>query len=250
MTNRALLSYLPLMFRDYLLTRGGAMLVVSIVFVGPILIAFGSTNVEMTPEQMSGQAIGVIQAVSTFLTLIATYGLIGQDFRLGYYRSLFAKPLSSPLYYAAVFGCALAGFWLVQGFILATFGVFGVNAWDPGVALDITMSFLILGSMVFAFSRVSRLDWIFAVFFMALAGPLRNAYPAEEFFRGKIINVLFPPMHLFELTPAARGAGQTTSLVSDAGPEWVSLAWISGYSLVFFAIAIVLVRRLPLASAQ
>lgn len=247
--NRPLVSYLPLMFRDYLLTRGGAMVVVAIVFIAPILLTFGA-NPAMTPEQMNGQAIGVMKAVSPFLTLIAMYGLIGQDFRLGYYRSIFAKPVSSPLYYVAVFGCALLGFWVVQGFMLLTFAAFGVNTWDAGVALDITMGFVVLGSMVFAFSRISRLDWIFGVLFMSLASPLRAAYPADQFFRGKIINLALPPMHLFDLTPAARMEGQMTALVTAAGPEWASLAWILGYSLVFFAFAIVLVRKLPLASAQ
>ena len=250
MKTQALISYLPLLLRDYLLTRGGAMVVVSLVFIGPLLIAFSTATTPPPPEQMSRQAIQVMLSLTTFLTLVGTYGLIGQDFRLGYYRSYFAKPVPVPLYYVATFGCALLGFWTVQGLILVTLASFGVNAWDAAAALEATLSFILLGSMVLAFSRVSRLDWIFAAFLMALANPLRSAYPAAESIRGKILNVLLPPMHLFDLTPSARAAGETSALITGAGVEWTSLSWICVYALTFFLCAMVAVWKLPLASTQ
>lgn len=154
------------------------------------------------------------------------------------------------MYFAALFGCALLGFWLVQGVIFLGLLGFGVNGWEPAVALEMTVSFLLLGSMTFAFSRASRLDWIFAVLLMALASPLRNAYPAAASVKGWLINVLLPPMQLFDLAPSARAAGQLSALVTTAGPEWSSLAWIVGYTAVCFTIGLVLVRRLPLGSVQ
>jgi len=230
------------------MTRGGAMLIVAVVFMAPLLIAFSTS--EMTPEQMRSQVLQINTTLTAFLALIACYGLIGQDFRLGYYRSLFAKALSVPMYYAALFLCALLGFWLVQGVTLLGLAAFGVNGWEASVMLEMTVSFLLLGSITFAFSRASRLDWIFAFLVMSLASPLRNAYPAAESAKGWVINVLLPPMQLLELAPSARAAGQLSALVSAAGPEWASLAWIVGYTAVCFMIGLVLTRGLPLGSAQ
>jgi len=245
---RVLVAYFPHMLRDYLMTRGSTMLVVAFVFMGPLLIAFANSNA--TLEELRVQVLQVDLTLTTFLALVATYGLIGQDFRLGYYRSLFAKTLSVPLYYAALFACALLGFWLVQGVIFLGLIGFGVNGWEPAVASEMTVRFLLLGSMTFAFSRASRLDWIFAVLVMALASPLRSAYPAAESARGRLVNVLLPPMHLFDSAPGARAAGQLSALVTTAGPEWSSLAWIVGYTAVCFTIGLVLARRLPLGSVQ
>lgn len=57
MKNRVLIAYFPHMLRDFLVTRGGAMLVVAFVFMGPLLIAFANSN--MTPEQLRSQVLQV-----------------------------------------------------------------------------------------------------------------------------------------------------------------------------------------------
>ncbi len=246
---RILISYTPHMLRDYLMTRGGAMAVVAAVFIGPLLLTLAQAT-DVTAEQMGRQAAQVIIALTPFLALIATYGLIGQDFRLGYYRPMFSKPISVPLYYALLFGCATISFWLVQGLVLLALAAFGVDAWYPAVWLDMSMRFALLGTLTFAISRVTRLDWIFAVFFFSLASPLRGALPAGESIRGLLINVLFPPTQLFDLPPAARAEGQLSALVSSAGPEWGSVAWLTGYALICFLIGLWVTRRMPLASAE
>lgn len=247
--NRILISYVPHMLRDYLMTRGGAMAIVAAVFVGPLLLSFAQAT-DVTAEQMSRQAAQVIISLTPFLALIATYGLIGQDFRLGYYRPMFSKPISVSLYYALLFACATTSFWLVQGLVLLALAAFGVHAWDPVVWLDMSMRFVLLGTLTFAISRVTRLDWIVAVFVFSLASPLRGALPAAESIRGLLINVLFPPTQLFTLPPGARAEGRLSALVTSAGPDWGSIGWLIGYSLICFLIGLWVTRRMPLASAQ
>jgi ABC-type transport system involved in multi-copper enzyme maturation permease subunit len=247
--SRILMSYAPHMLRDYLVTRGGAMAVVAAVFVGPLLLAFRDL-IDPDPEQLIGQARSVITSLTPFLTLIAAYGLIGQDFRQGYYRPMFAKPISVPLYYALLFCCATLSFWIVHGLILLAFATFGVNAWSPATWLDLTLRFSLLGTLTFAISRVTRLDWILAVFLFTLASPLRNSYPAAESIRGWLINVMFPPTQLFNLAPELRAQGQLSALIGPAGTDWGSIAWVAGYSAICFGIGLWAVRRIPLASVQ
>lgn len=247
--NRILVSFAPHMFRDYLVTRGGGMAAIAAVFVGPTLLGFAQVA-EPNAEQMHIQAVQLMGMITPFLTLIAVYGLIGQDFREGFYRPMFAKPVSVPLYYAQLFCCAVLCFWIVQGLVLLAFAVYGVNAWEPTAWLDFSMRFFLLGTLTFAISRVSRLDWLFAMFFFSLASPLRQGYPAAESLLGWLINVLFPPTQLFDLLPAARAQGQFSALVAEVGLEWGSIGWVAGYSAVCFLIGIWAVRRIPLASVQ
>lgn len=243
------MAYVPHMLRDQLLTRGGAMLVVAAVFIAPLMLALPQSD-QMTAEQMRSQSIQVMLSLSAFMTLIATYGLIGQDFRLGFYRPMFAKPVSVPLYYALLFCCAAVSFWLVQTLTLLGLAAFGINAWAPAAALEIMLRFTLLGTIIFAISRVTRLDWILALLFFTLASPLRQAYPAEESIRGWLINVFFPPTHLFDLAPAERASGQLSALITSAGPEWGSIAWLVGYGTIWFLIGLWLVRRIQLAAMQ
>ncbi len=248
--NRVLLAYAPHMLRDYLMTRGGAMAVVAAVFVLPLVLTFAQATEAPPPEVMHSQGVGLLLALTPFLTLIATYGLIGQDFRLGFFRPLFAKPISVPLYYAVLFCCAGLTFWIVQGLSLLALAAFQINAWEPAAALDMSLRFGLLGGLTFAMSRVTRLDWLFAFLIYQLAAPLRTLLPAEETIRGFVINIIFPPTQLFELTPAARAEGQFSSLVGASGPEGASIAWLIGYISVCVVIGLYTVRRLELASAQ
>ena len=94
--NRVLLSYVPHMLRDHLMTRGGAMAVIAAVFVLPLVVTLAQVT-DVTPEALHGQGVALTLGLTPFLTLVATYGLVGHDFRLGSYRSLFSKPISVPL---------------------------------------------------------------------------------------------------------------------------------------------------------
>ena len=242
--NRVLLAYAPHMLRDYLMTRGGAMAVVAAVFVLPLVLTFAQATEAPPPEVMHSQGVGLLLALTPFLTLIATYGLIGQDFRLGFFRPLFAKPISVPLYYAVLFCCAGLTFWIVQGLSLLALAAFQINAWEPAAALDMSLRFGLLGGLTFAMSRVTRLDWLFAFLIYQLAAPLRTLLPAEETIRGFVINIIFPPTQLFELTPAARAEGQFSALIGASGPEGASIAWLIGYISVCVVIGLYTVRRL------
>ena len=247
--NRVLVSYVPHMLRDYLMTRGGAMASVAVVFVLPLVLTLAQET-DATPEALHSQGVALTLLITPFLALIATYGLLGQDFRLGFYRPLFAKPISVPVYYAMLFCCAAVSFWLLQALVLLALASFGIDAWDPGAWLEMSLRFALLGTLTFAISRVTRLDWLFAFLFFQLAAPLRQLFPAAESIRGFLINALFPPTQLFELPPSARAGGQFSSLISSGGPEWASIAWLSGYATICFVIGLWAVRRIPLASVQ
>lgn len=243
---RTLLAFTPLMLRDFLLTRGAAMVVVLLTFLLPPLLFDDRVR---TPLQHRAMALSTLQAVSVFLTLIAAYGTAGQDFRSGSFRVLFSRPVSVPAYYVVVFLCSLVGFWLVLALGMFTFLIAEIDAWSGPVLLDLTFQFLLLGSVIFVFSRMTRLGWIVGYMFFVLGTPMRDAYPAGETWYGTAYNVVLPPSQL--LRPAGQGPSREISaLLPSIGPEWWDMVWVGGYSLAALAVGVILLRVVPLVWAQ
>lgn len=221
--------YLPRQLADHLLTRGAAMFVVGTVLLLPVLLGAEGAGIE--GAALRGVLIQAIGNVTVFLTLIALYGVAGRDIRQGYYRLLYSRPLSPVAYNAASLGVALVTFLLV---LLALVGMFSVMR-EP-IWLGLTplaqwaIGFVSLGSLVFVFSRFSRLDWIFAIFVFVLSGVARERWPAGESIVGVILNVLLPP---------------TGRSFVDGAPIWSHIAWELGYAGVMIVLGLVAIRYIP-----
>lgn len=230
-----LLKYFPRQLRDMLLTRGAAMLVVGVIFSLPAWLVEGA----VANADAAAVLRGSLSGMSAFLTLIATYSIIGEDVRRGYYRFLFAKPISPVQFYAQSFVAALIAFLTVQLMIIGVFALVVEPVWPEGVLRETSAIFVLLGSVIFALSRATRLDWLLGLTMFILGNGVRTWYPPAEFLRGKILNVLMPPSHLLEPV-----------LFSPDGIDWGNVTWVGGYSAVCIAIGLSLVRFVPLSSGR
>lgn len=228
-----LLKYFPRQLRDMLLTRGAAMLVVGVIFSLPVWLSRSNTaDVDFS------QLLGVsMMAMAPLMTLVATYGIIGEDFRRGYYRFLFAKPINPMLYYAQAFFAALLVFVIVELLIVAVFSVVVEPTWPTGAIKEGMATFVFWGSIIFALSRVTRMDWLIGMTFLVLGNGVRDWFPPHEVFRGKIFNVIMPPTHVFD-----------PGLFPADGVDWANVAWAGGYAAVCLAIGLSLVRFIPLSN--
>lgn len=239
---KTLARYFPVLLRDVLLTRGAAMAFVLLTFLLPPLFL---GDPEPPPEMKARMVVGVVRGTVVFLTLVGTFGVAGQDFRSGSFRVLFARPVHSGAYYLAAFAAALLAFLTVQFLGVFVALMLELDVLSTGLVLDVTFTFLLLGSLVFAFSRLTRLGWLLAFFLFSLAQPLRQAYPAGETWYGSLYNVVLPPSHL--LSPVAQhGPGAEAALITAAGPEWGAMLWLAGYTLLALGLGVALVRRLPM----
>jgi hypothetical protein len=170
------------------------------------------------------------------LTLVATAGLVSQDFALGHQRTLFAKPVSPPLYYLQrwLIGApaALVGAGIVAYAIGARFDVPLV-----GVSLVARMGllYLVLGGLVFLLSAVTRRDWLLALGVlgwqaaMAFARSLGGAHGPVA----TVIYTVLPPFHLLRLDGPA--------------PEGLDLVHAVGYGVALLLAALALLQWRPLA---
>lgn len=225
-----LLRYLPRHLADHLLTRGAVMVVVGIVFLLPFLLGAEGVPRGAASRRMLEQSLG---NVAPFLTLIATYGIVGADIRHGYYRFLFSKPLRPVAYYGLAFGVALTGFLVATTVLIGVFAVVLTPVWPAGDAFgDWVLQFLLLGALVFVFSRFTRLDWVLALFVLILGEVARGRWPAEESVLGTVLNVLLPP----------RGP---PTYFPDGSPAWGDIGWTAGYAALMVALGLLAVRYVP-----
>ena len=224
-----LLRYVPRHLADHLLTRGAAMLVIGVVMLLPFLLA--PTPEGGAPiEQILRQGL---HGVSPFLTLVATYGIIDQDVRHGYYRFLLAKPISPVGYYAASFVVSLASFLVIMLLLIGFVAIARGPVWPGGHAVaDLTLEFLLLGALVFAFSRFTRVDWVFGIAVLVTGSAVRTRWPPDESALGAVLNVAFPPDRPGSFFP--RGT-----------PDWPGISWTLGYAAVALTVGLLAVRFMP-----
>jgi len=229
------LRFLPRQLADHLVTRGVAMAVVGLVLMLPLLSTL-HLGAHVTPEQVDlafGQAL---RAGAPLLTLVATYGIVGADARQGFYRFLFSKPVSPTAYYASAFVVAGMSFVVVELVLAGVFALLVGPTWSTTVLLDAAVGFVLLGAIVFAFSRFTRLDWLVAILVTAVANFARWKYPPHDSTLGAVLNVIFPP------------TGTKTYFPEGMHPAWGPLAWALGYAAVMLAIGLSAVRFLELGS--
>lgn len=178
----------------------------------------------------------VLDWTAIALTLLATGGLVSADFAIGHQRTLFAKPVSPPLYYLQrwLLGlvAVLVGAAVVAETIAARFG-----EPLPGAAFvaRLALLYLVVGGLVFLLSTVTRRDWLAAAVLLAwqaALGGIRSMGFAQGPV-GTVLHAVLPPIHLVGLSgPLPGGAelalvlgyGVTLLLGSIAVLEWRPLA--------------------------
>ena len=102
------------------------------------------------------------------LTLLATAGLVSGDFAVGHQRTLFAKPVSPPLYYLQrwLFG----GIAVLAGALPIAYAIairFDLPVLSLTLFARMALLYLVLGGLVFLLSTMTRRDWLLAVVLVA-----------------------------------------------------------------------------------
>ncbi|MEX0691205.1 MAG: hypothetical protein WD934_02745 [Gemmatimonadales bacterium] len=231
-----LLRYLPRHFLDLLMTRGAVMVVIGFLLTLPMSL---SGVDDATPEQLMRVLREALGSMGLFYTLLASYGLVGADVRQGFYRFLFAKPVSPVSYYLLSYVATTIVFCLA---IFASFGLIAVMVapvWPGWPALgDVLADYFLVSGLVLVFSRLTNADWIFGPVILGVSALLRGNYPADQSALGKVLNVVLPPTDTGRLFPY------------DGGVNWEPLLIQLAYAAVLVALAMLIVRKLPMGSAR
>ena len=180
----------------------------------------------------------ILDFAVTEFALLATAGIVSADFALGHYRTLFARPVSPPLYYLQR--------WLTGGVAGAGRHIGGrASLPRPASAQHLPIGrvlaqsalfYLLLGGLIFLLSTVTRRDWLIAVLAVAAHGGLglaRDPGRSRDRYRGPLLYAVLPPFRLVD--------------VSEPVPAGGDLLHVLLYGLVLVGGALLVIRLRPLA---
>ncbi len=186
------LRYVPWLAVDLLMGPAALFVIVA------GLLAAGAWKAGVTPAG-AGRLLGsVIQQASLPFVLIATAQMVSGDFRRGYFRSYFNRPVSPLSHYMLRWllgGIAVVLFVpLAYGAIALTSGPFTL---DPALLGGMAMLYLLLGGLVFLASTVSRYDWALAFLVLVVESVLHKLDQTGSLSGGwSVLATILPPFHL------------------------------------------------------
>lgn len=233
-TPRLPLRYLGWMARDVALGPGLVYLIIGALFA----YLSGQGDAPRTAEIANNVLVTVVGQFSWMVVLIATAGMVASDVGKGYYRSMFAEPVSPAGYYLQR--------WLVGGLAVALFiplvgaGIFvtlGHFPFSGPLLTRLVLLYLMLGGLVFLLSTLLRSDWLIAllVFVLqsALQAALRGGANLGVITRGLAEGL--PPFHL-------------ASATARSYPAPAELAHAGAYGLALVVIAVLVLGHRPMGS--
>lgn len=245
---RALVRYAPLTLRDYVSNQGAATVIV-VLLIGflttlPLFRGLGGEPVRMR-EMPLAIATRMLQAIVPqlvlFGTIFATNGIVANDRKHGYFRFLFAKPVSPPMYYAMTFG--VHGI----GLIVATLALMGIWAltvrpmFTPALLAVVAVMYVAYGGIGFLFSAAFRFDWMSLVTALLVANVAWALWGTGT-----------GPSHwlLYALPPVHRASDVYVMVARESGAiPWGSIGWLTGYGVACFLLGMFVIRRRPLGIA-
>lgn len=225
-------------FRDFLRERAIALLLVGLL-LGFLMVA--PMRAMMGPNMTGADAKRLVLIVLPQVALISAFivfnGIISTDRKMGYYRFLFSKPVGIPSYYAQHFFVYLLGFVAVFAILLGVLSI-AIAPFNPVWTLFYcALVYLSLGGIAFFISSLFRYDWpVLAAVYLGSA--LANVVWAGQTGWRMVVRNALPPMH--KLTPAMN------DLIAYGRVDAKSVAWLLGYSALFFIAGLIVLWRRPI----
>ncbi|HEU4994360.1 MAG TPA: ABC transporter permease [Gemmatimonadaceae bacterium] len=244
----ALGRYAPIALRDYASNQGAATVIV-ILLIGflstmPLFRGLGGAPVRLRQVPLATATsilLAILPQLVLFGTIFATNGIVANDRKHGYFRFLFAKPISPTLYYAMTF--------IVHGIglVIATLALMGIWAatvrpmFTPALVAVVAIMYVAYGGIGLLCSAAFRFDWVSLVAVLLVANV---AWALGGNGSGPLHWLLYalPPVHrTSDLYMMVAGEGRSI--------PWQSIGWLAGYGVACFLLAMVVIRRRPLGVA-
>ena len=240
MNRGRLAKYSLWQFRDFVLEKGISIVIIGLLWGYLQLLPFRmSFSPEMTPQVITRLVTLLAGSLISIAVLIALNGIISTDRKMGYYRFMFAKPVSPVRYYAQLFVVHLVG--LLSGILLLSAVFFVVagrfSIWN--LMLYTTLVYIALGGIGFFISAASRHDWVTLAAVWVGARILRGLYGNGDDWRSKAVELL-PPVHKIDTVVG--------SLIATGTAPLQDVLWLGGYGALFFVLGLVVLQRRSLAA--
>lgn len=240
MSRGRLAKYSLWQFRDFVIEKGISIIIIGLLWGYLQLLPFRqSFSPEMTPELIIRLVTLLAGSLVSIAVLIALNGIISTDRKMGYYRFMFAKPVSPVRYYGQLFVVHLVGLLSAMVLLAAVFffvaGRFNIS----NLVLYTSIIYVALGGIGFFISAASKYDWVTLAAVWVGARILRSLYGNGDDWKSKAVELL-PPVHKVDSV-----AG---SIIATGGAPAGDVLWLLGYGALFFVLGLVVLQRRSLAA--
>jgi hypothetical protein len=178
--------------------------------------------------------------------LFAMNGIVANDRKQGFYRFLFAKPVSPARYYGQAFVIHWAGFLGVMTLLGLIYGalIWPVLSWP--LMTVVALTFLCYAGIAFLLSAAARWDWLSLVAVSVAASYLWGRYGSSTSPLAKLLYLL-PPLHRTDEVYASVAGRPTFAAGAQHVLPWGSIWWIAGYGAACFLLGLIVLRYRRLA---
>ncbi|MEP6690574.1 MAG: hypothetical protein ABJD07_05420 [Gemmatimonadaceae bacterium] len=227
---------------DFIVERGLPLLIVNTLFVVQLAVMLRVKAGDGPVDRAAATIVlsSLLGVVGFTGAMIAVNGIVSNDRKHGYFRFLFAKPVSVAAYYALAFVVSAAGMLVCGAAFLGGFARYVAPVVAPGALLFLMMYFVAVGGLGFLLSVVTRYDWIALGAIWVATQLARDAFPAERYAAAKALLLLLPPTHLVQPMSLAVLRGEHVGALDGI--------WLVGYGVAAFVLGVILVRRRSLAA--
>jgi hypothetical protein len=261
-------TYALWQLRDYAKDRGIPTLVVGTLtgYLGlaPMLVSlprratsaspglaarFGSADAAYAARMAEFNAVFVHSVLGTLIfvgALFAMNGIVANDRKQGYFRFLFAKPVTPSRYYGQAFVVHWAGFLGAMTLLALVYGAVVWPVLTRPLLLVMALMFLCYAGIAFLLSAVARWDWLSLVAVSVVATLLWSRFGESTHPLARLLYLL-PPLHRADEVYAAAAASIALAPSAPIVLPWHTLAWLAGYGAICFLGGLVVLRHRRLA---
>jgi hypothetical protein len=218
--------------------------------VPPMLLTrFGSAEAVYAARMMDFNHAflrGILGTLVFLGALFAMNGIVANDRKQGFYRFLFAKPMTPARYYGQAFFVHWAGFVAVMIVLGLVHGVLIWPVLSRPLLIVIALMFVAYAGIAFLLSAAARWDWMSLVAVTVAATFLWGRYGESTHPLARLLYLL-PPLHRADDVYASVSGVPMYASGAPTVIPWSILAWLAGYGAACFAAGLVVLRYRRLA---
>jgi len=178
--------------------------------------------------------------------LFAMNGIVANDRKQGYFRLLFAKPVTPMRYYGQAFLVHWFGFMIVMLLLGLLYSVIVWPMLTPRFVIVVSLMFVGYAGIAFLLSAAARWDWLSLVVVSVAAMFFWSKFGASTHPLAGLLYLL-PPVHRADEVYASVSGTPVLSAAGLPAVPWPIVAWFAGYGIICYIAGLVVLRFRRLA---
>ena len=178
--------------------------------------------------------------------LFAMNGIVANDRKQGFFRFLFAKPVSPSRYYGQAFVVHWFGYMVVMALLGVLYGFIVWPVLTRPLLVVIALMFIAYSGIAFLLSAAARWDWMSLVAVSVLSTFAWTRFGASRHPLAKLLYLL-PPLHRSDEVYAAVSGAPLLATSAPPPIPWPILGWLAGYGVACYLAGLIVLRHRRLA---